>query len=126
MVNILAWSDIRKKYRITADTESESAIKVHMDNGKIMKFKEVSSGLYLTDIKDYQEAIEPKQHTFTNLIADNKANFTNSQVRAAETARELFTAMGMPSYKKFMNLLEANVIKNCPVTVEDVKRALFI
>ena len=80
MVNILAWSDIRKKYRITADTEKEPSIKVHLEHGKTIIFKEVSSGLYLADIKDYQEAIKPSQHTFTNLIADNKTNFTNSQV----------------------------------------------
>ena len=126
MVNILAWCDVRKKYRITADTEVEPDIKVHMNNGKIMSFKELSSGLYLADIKDYQEAIEPKQHVFTNLTSDNKANFTNSQIRAAETARELFTARGMLSYKKFMNLLKTNAIKNCPVTADDIKRILFI
>ena len=32
----------------------------------------------------------------------------------------------MPSYQKFIKVLEANAIKNCPVTPHDVKTALFI
>ena len=32
----------------------------------------------------------------------------------------------MPSYQKFIKLLDTNTIKNCPVTAQDVKTALFI
>ena len=41
MVSILAWGDVGKKERTTADAEVEPGIKVHMENGKIMNFKEV-------------------------------------------------------------------------------------
>ena len=52
MVNILAWSDVRKKFGITTDTSLEPAIKVHLGNGEHIKFKEFRSGLYLGDIKE--------------------------------------------------------------------------
>ena len=126
MVNILAWSDVRKKFRITADTSLEPAIKVHFENGEHATFRELKSGLYLGDIREIQQKLKVKHHNFVNLTKENKSNFTNAQVRAAERARVLFKTLGMPSYQKFTRLLESNAIKNCPVTPEDIKRALFI
>ena len=55
MVNILAWSDVRKKFRITADTSLEPVIKVYLGNGERIKFKEFKSSLYLGDIKEIQQ-----------------------------------------------------------------------
>ena len=126
MINILAWSDVREKFRITADTSLEQAIQVHLGNGEHIKFREFKSGLYLKDIKETQQKLNIKHHNFVNLTTENKSNFTNAQVKAAEKARSLFKALGMPSYQKFIKFLEANAIKNCPVTPQDVKTALFI
>ena len=47
MINILAGSDARKRFRITVDTVKENAISVHIREGKVIKFAEVESGLYL-------------------------------------------------------------------------------
>ena len=41
MLNILAWSDIIKNFRITVDTAAENAIVVHVGEGKTIKFVEV-------------------------------------------------------------------------------------
>ena len=46
-LNILAWRDVRKRFRITADTACANEITVHLDGGRKMKFKEVESALYL-------------------------------------------------------------------------------
>ena len=126
MINILAWSDVRKKFRITADTSLEPAIKVHLGNGEHVKFKEFRFGLYLGDIREIQQNLRIKHHNFVNLTTENKSNFTNAQVKAAERARVLFRTLGMPSCQKIIKLLESNAIKNCSVTSKDVKTALFI
>ena len=47
MLNIIARSDIRKKFRITVDMAVENSIIVYMGEGKMIKFVEVGSGLYL-------------------------------------------------------------------------------
>ena len=47
MINILAWSDVRGKYRITADTLVGRYITVHLFPDRKMLFEEVESGLYL-------------------------------------------------------------------------------
>ena len=80
----------------------------------------------LGGVKEIQQKLNVKHHNFVNLTSENKSNFTHSQVRAAERARSLFRALGMPSYQKFIKLLESNTIKNCSVTSQDVKTALFI
>ena len=46
-LNILAWSDVRKVFRITSDTLINNSIFVHVAKDKVMKFKEVQSGLYM-------------------------------------------------------------------------------
>ena len=127
MVNILAWCDVRKKFRITTDTNIETTINVHINKNHIIKFREVESGLYIYNTENtLRNNNTPLGHSFLNLTTENMSNFTNSQIRQAERAKKLYTAIGMPSYDKYMDLLNKNSIKNCPVTVDDVKRALFI
>ena len=102
MVNILAWSDIRKRFRIIADTNEEPAIQVHLGNGECITFRELKNGLYLGDIEEIQQKLNVKHHNFVNLTSENKSNCTHAQVKAAERARSLFKALGMPSYQKFI------------------------
>ena len=127
MVNILAWCDVRRKFRITTDTNAEAAINVHISKNHTIKFKEVESGLYIYNMEDTtKDNNGPLGHSFLNLTSENMSNFTKSQIRQAERAKKSYTAIRMPSYDKYISLLNQNLIRNCPVTTEDVKRALFI
>ena len=47
MVNILSFKDVRQRIKVTVDTLIESAMCVHMDDRKVLKFKEAESGIYL-------------------------------------------------------------------------------
>ena len=47
MLNILSFKDVRKRFKVTVYTSVENAICVHIDDGKVLKFAEVESGLYL-------------------------------------------------------------------------------
>ena len=76
MLNILAWSDVRKHYRITADTDKENAISVHMRDGSIIKFHEVSSGLYMYSMnKQYNGNKKVSGYSFLTLVKENKKCF---------------------------------------------------
>ena len=46
-MNILAMKDITSKFRVTMDTDVEDGINVHIEDGCIMKFNQVKSGLYM-------------------------------------------------------------------------------
>ena len=52
--------------------------------------------------------------------------YTQRQVKAADEAKRLYQHLGMPGYRKFFQALKYNHIKNCPLTVEDARRAIQI
>ena len=51
MINILLFADVRKRFRVTIDTEKESCFLVHTGKSKPLRFNEVGSGLYIFDKK---------------------------------------------------------------------------
>ena len=50
MTNIIGLADMRKKFRITYDSDKEAAFLVHTPS-KIIKFPETSEGIYALDMK---------------------------------------------------------------------------
>ena len=46
-MNIIAFSDMRKRFRITVDTSEENAIAVYIGESCVMKILEVGAGLYI-------------------------------------------------------------------------------
>ena len=78
MLNILSFADVRNKFRVTMDTEEEPAFIIHLPNGNTLKFKEVSSGLYLYDYKNPSYLHENTEHDYSFLIQSRlgEHNFT--------------------------------------------------
>ena len=58
-----------------------------------------------------------------NTVEENKTFYTERQVAQAKKAREFYHSMGCPSIPDLMAILRMNLVKNNPVTVEDVKLA---
>ena len=124
IANILSLAEVRKVCRVTMDTAVEPAICVHRANGKIMKFIEFSSGLYFHDPK---AATVPKtNYTFVATVAENKKLFTTREVADADEALALHRKLGRPSQQHFEMMLRDGLIRNCPITIDDAKRALTI
>ena len=126
MLNILSFRDVRKRFRVTVDTSIENAICVHVDGGKVLKFVEVESGLYLLSSNKSSNNKKVSAYSYLTLVRANKDDFTNRQVKRADTARLFRKHLGYPGYRKYFKLLESNYFRNCPVTVDDAKRALHI
>ena len=100
---------------------------VHLENNKITRFDEVSSGLYLFKSKKevMNENIMSKQ-SYLSTVIDNKAKFSNIQVIMADEARYLFIKLGIPGCDDFIKTLNNNDIRNSKVTVDDAKSVVFI
>lgn len=129
LANILSLAAVRKTCRVTMDTSVEAALCVHRSDGTIMKFLEYASGLY------YHDTSQPKLDTpstpviaysFLSTVARNKSHFTPREVEGADAARNLYKKIGRPSQQAFEDTLRKNLIMNCPVTIDDAKRALII
>ena len=56
-------------------------------------------------------------------ITENRKNYSNQQYECAKQARKLYHGLGAPSVKIFKGIICANMIKNCPITIEDINNA---
>lgn len=79
-----------------------------------MVFRMHSSGLHYYDPRNEELA-------FVSTVSENKLNFTKRQIKRASVARTLCTTLSYPSWKDFKYIIRSNLIKDCPVTVEDVE-----
>ena len=59
-------------------------------------------------------------------MAEQKKLFSRREIKAADAARELYRKIGRPDETEFDSILRRNLIRNCPVTPNDAKRALII
>jgi hypothetical protein len=130
LANILSMAAVRKVCRITMDTSVAAAMHVHRKDGTIMTFSEYESGLYYYDTCAHSTAANQSNPTnaylFLNTVAGNMAHYTQREIQGADTARELYRKLGHPSEQEFVKILQNNLIRNCPVTSDDAKRALII
>jgi hypothetical protein len=126
IANILSLSEVRKKCRVTMDTSSESAMVVHRTDGSTMKFTEHSDGLYFFDTCLQTTDLSIGKFSFVKTVAQNKSIFVNREIEAADKARELYRKLGRPSQKQFEEIIGKNVITNCPITIDDARRAILI
>ena len=132
LANILSLSDVANLpgARLTMDSQVERAIILHLNQEEI-KFLECSDGLYYWDsssnkskpsINIYSPS-STNNLSLTQTVAKNKAFFTKRDVQGADKARVLQSVIGWPSTTKFNHIINSNLINNCPINVDDVKRA---
>ena len=126
IANILSLADVRKVCRVTLDTDLEPTMCVHRKDGSIMRFREHSTGLYVFDSADNHTNEPVSAYTLVSTVANNKKMFTRREIEAADAARDLYRKIGRPSESDFLHILSTNLIRNCPVTVDDAKRATII
>ncbi len=132
IANIFGFSQAKKKWRITYDSDHEDAFLVHT-HSSIVKFTANKDGLYLYSLtENYRESVKREKnsslkakndHKVDNMIstvAENHLGYTQRQFKHAKEACKLYHTIGMPTVMNFKVLLHANAIKNCLVTVKDV------
>jgi hypothetical protein len=117
VTNILSFAEMADKYKVTYIKDK---FIVHLTNGKEIAFKRSHNNLYF--YKPTEENIA-KGHIFVNTIEENKKFYTERQVKQAKKARDFYQAMGTPSVPDLLAILRMNLVKNNPVTIEDVKLA---
>ncbi|MBS0645922.1 MAG: hypothetical protein JSR97_04975 [Verrucomicrobia bacterium] len=67
-----------------------------------------------------------KSSVLLNTVEGNMMKFTKRELADAEVAKRLYSMMGKPSMKDFLNMIRHGLIKRCPVSVKDVERAISI
>jgi hypothetical protein len=115
IANIIGLLDLKKKHRITFDSEKENAFIVHHTDKGNMKFKCNPKGLYTFEVSD--KYLQKESHLI-NTVKENRVRYTQRQFEQAKKVRELYHIVGTPTIEVFKTLL-----RNCPVTTEDVNIA---
>jgi hypothetical protein len=76
-------------------------------------------------VAELKETFHPRQ--VTNMIMtvkENSKGYTQRQFKNAKKARWLYHIIGCPTGENFKHILWQNIIKNCPVTADDVNIAI--
>ena len=93
IANIFGFSDLKKKHRITYDSDKEDAFIVHRDDGDI-KFECSPEGLYQYEVtKGYKKDLNTKELASSNLVTtvnENRKGYTLRQFERAKEARKLY------------------------------------
>ena len=92
----------------------------------MLNFEKVDSGLYLLSSNKAKNNKKFSAYSYLTLVRANKSNFTARQLKRTDVARAFRKCLGYPGHRKYFKLLEANYFRNCPINVDDAKRALYI
>ena len=124
IANILSLADVRKVCRVTMDSSTAPSMLVHRLDGSVMAFEEHPSGLYVFKPNNTNNTVTA--YTMISTVAEQKKLFTKREIKLANVARDLYRKIGRPAEAEFQDILARNLIRDCPVTPADAKRALVI
>jgi hypothetical protein len=117
IANILSLSDVEKYHQVTYDSRAEKAFVVHKADGNERCFKQSEKGLF------YLGTNEKLGTVLINTVAGNKGSYTKRTYKQAMLARKVQNMIGRPSLSSFLKIVENNLLKNCPISREDVLAA---
>ena len=116
LTNIFSFFNLQKKFHVTFDNRKDDSFHVFTADKKEILFSPSRTGIYRYDNSG-------KDFCFNQTVAENKMLFSKRQIDQANAARKLYHAIGNPSTRDFRSMLRSNMIRNCPITEEDVKIA---
>ena len=120
IANILSLARVQEKHRVTYDSGAEGHFIIHKDDGSVRVFTKSVSGLF------YIDTAQLVGTSMLTTVADNKSVFTNREFEAAKLARKVQNMIGRPSTRAFLKIVDKNMLKNCPITHQDIQNAEII
>ncbi len=116
ITNCLSLRNVKKKgFHVSYDSKSQDKFVARKGN-TVMSFTPHPNGLYHLDMTVNEVA-------FVATVEENEKEWSPRQVARAKKARALYQSIGTPSIRDFKAIVQANMIKNCPVTVADINIA---
>jgi hypothetical protein len=122
IANILSLARVREKgYRITFDSSNDNVFAIEKPDGTIRTFHESTRGLYYLDTATAQTGV-----AMINTVQENKNRYTQRDYSRAVLARKIQATIGRPSTRQFIDIVERNLLPNCPITRQDILTAEHI
>ena len=130
LLNILAFCDVRKQFRITCDIAMSNSINVHISDTEVWTFAEIRAGLYIQNTHNANTNTNSNydydNYSHLTLINDLRSLYSRRELAQVDKAKQLYISLGSPGYHKFKHLIRTNYIRNCPITMDDIQRLIHI
>jgi hypothetical protein len=117
IANILSLAKVEEQHRVTYDSADGQGFTVHKGDGVTRQFKKSKRGLF------YLNVTERTGTALVNKVADNQNRYTVRSYKQAELARKIQNMLGRPSTWNYLRIIDGNLLKDCPVTRQDVVAA---
>ena len=127
VANLFSLSDIiRRGNRVVFDSDKANRFEIYTKNGTVIHYDLNERDLYALSkvIKSGEdEGVCTNQVTIPNAPAKLIEGLTPRELDRARAARKLYHDLGAPGYPELRHILSTNGIRDCPVSVEDMKLA---
>ena len=131
IANVLSLYQLDQKFKVTYDsTERGGVFKVFTQAG-VVEFKPTPKGLHVLNLKDNPDAafflvndadlVYGKSPVPT--VCQKYEGFTKRQIQQATQARRIMGMIGAPTEREFQSLVRLNLLKDCPITNNDIINA---
>jgi hypothetical protein len=120
----MAFANVGGEQRPPQDSENGKQFIVHKENGMVRRFRQSEDGLFHMDAKESDE--EQDGTVLVNKVESvegNKKNCTKAACKQATLTRKLQNISGRLLARSFLNIEKKNLLKDCPVTRENVLAA---
>ena len=120
ITNVLSLAMLKKKYRITYDSDKDGAFVVHRPNRNNLIFRQHPAGLHLMEMLDPKGAT---QVSLVETVIDRESTYSKRQTQDSKAARVLQMTIGFPTDPDFKTMVTTGLLKNCPITPDDIEVA---
>jgi hypothetical protein len=96
---------------------ASKAFIVHKNDGSERRFQQANSGLFYMDTEQTSGTV------LVNTVEENKSKYTERDYQRALVSRRLQNTIGNKSTADLLHIVKENLLKNCPVTTDDIMAA---
>ena len=122
IANILSLARVKEKgYNVTYDSAKGNHFRVITPGGAVRIFRQSIRGLYYLDTAKIRNGT-----SMVNTVADNRSRYTSRDYSRAIFARKLQGIIGRPSDRTFKDIVNRNLLPNCPINSRDINAAADI
>jgi len=124
ITNLLSFIDMIGVFQISYDSAVDTSFTVHRSEYGLvdLHFRMHESGLHILDRPDG----DVSGRVFIQTVEGNRMLYTKSQCEKADKAGELYELLTYPGPRDFGNIVRQGRIRDCTVTLDDVKRFFHI
>ena len=115
IANILSLSHVKQKYHMTFDSTLDNHFIVHKPNGAEHRLQQSTCGLCYHNTNS-----SPSASLLVTTVHDKKSGLTAQEYSQACLAWKLQCIIGCPSTKAFLQIIDMNLLPNCPISHVDV------